>query len=236
MDTYQNLVDSLGLIENKIHYKFQDQSHLLVAFTHKSFLNENRELKLEHNERLEFLGDAVFGFIITEYLFQQFPSHQEGDLSYLRSRIIEGAPCSIYFEKLELGDYILLGKGEMQNTGRGRQSIYSDLFEALMAAIYLDGGIGAVKEFFFSHFEKEVLQIVKNPELNWKAVLQDYAQRKSQQKPEYRITDQEGPDHDKIFYVEVLIGEKVLGKGSGASKKQAEQRAAEDACNELGVK
>lgn len=233
MNQIEFLSQNLALIESKIGYVFTDRSLLTLAFVHRSFLNENRTI-LQHNERLEFLGDAILGVLVSDHLYRNLPLTPEGDLSYLRSRLVEANSCVNYVQSLGVSSYILLGKGERMNDGRGRESILSDLFEAIVGAIYLDGGLEAARAFLFRNFSFQIEAILKTPLSNWKAVLQDYCQRKYQKAPSYLVLNESGPDHNKIFEIAILINEKELGRGSGASKKEAQQAAAADAalrCN-----
>lgn len=222
------LQNHIYTIESKIGYTFRDRSLLTLAFIHRSFINENRTIN-QHNERLEFLGDAVLGMLISEYLYRYLPSTPEGDLSYLRSRLVEASSCVNYVQSLDIASYVLLGKGERMNDGRGRDSILADLFEAIVGAIYLDGGLEAVSKFLFQNFNSQIENILKTPLRNWKALLQDYCQKKYQQTPIYHVLHASGPDHSKIFEISVLVHEQELGRGKGASKKEAQQAAAADA-------
>jgi ribonuclease-3 len=225
--------ENFSLIEKKIGYDFQDLTLLETAFVHRSFINENRGVVKEHNERLEFLGDAVLGLIVSKFLYTEFPELPEGDLSYLRSRLVEATTCAFYIEKMALERYILMGKGEAMNEGKGRLTILADLFEALIGAIYLDGGMEAAQTFFFDHFKEDILTIIRKPMRNWKAELQDYCQKNYQTPPTYEVVDEEGPDHNKTFYMIVKLGDEVLGQGIGSSKKEAEQKGAKEAVMKL---
>ncbi len=216
-------------IEKKLGYTFKDKNLLFTAFVHRSYFNEHREQITQHNERLEFLGDSVLGIIISDLLFNSFPTKPEGELSHLRSQVVEAKACAAYLQKLALGEYVLLGKGERMNEGKGRETILADLFEAIVGAIYLDGGIDEARRFFLGHFEKDLEDGLKTPVRNWKAELQDYAQKHHGSPPIYRVEKESGPDHSKQFQVAALIDGEVVGVGSGASKKVAEQAAAEDA-------
>lgn len=228
MNPFEELIKEAAVIEAKIGYSFKNPKLLALAFVHRSFVNENRHVT-EHNERLEFLGDSILGLMVADFLYCRLPHTTEGELSYLRSRLVEASSCIIFVQKLELGKHLLLGKGEKMNDGRGRESILADLFEALIGAIYIDGGIEAAKGFFFHHFMPEIEAILKKPICNWKAVLQDYCQRQHQQTPVYVVENEEGPDHSKIFTVAVMVNDKKLGTGQGPSKKAAQQSAAENA-------
>lgn len=234
MNSIEHLLNSIAGIEEKISYAFKDQSLLYMAFVHRSFINENRDIA-QHNERLEFLGDAVLGMLAADYLYHELPNVPEGDLSYLRSRLVEASSCMAFVQKLGISQYLLLGKGERMNDGRGRESIQADFFEALIGAIYLDGGIEAARHFLFKNFSAEIKYILNTPVKNWKAVLQEYAQRKYQHPPVYEILEAIGPDHSKIFTIAVLINGEEMGRGSGASKKEAQQAAAEAALSRLNL-
>lgn len=212
-------------IESKLNYTFKNKSLLFLAFTHCSYINENYDVE-EHNERLEFLGDSVLSLIIANHLYNLLNTRAEGELSYLRSRLVEASSCCRYVQKLNIEKYILLGKGERMNSGRGRDSILSDLFEAIIGAIFIDGGLEASSHFLFSNFNEEINQIIKTPIHNWKAKLQDYCQKKYHITPIYEVVDQVGPDHGKIFKIAVFLKGNQLGIGEGSSKKEAQQSAA----------
>lgn len=228
MEQIEKLISDAFNIETKLGYHFKDRSLLYLAFIHRSFINENRTVT-QHNERLEFLGDSVLGMLMADYLYGHLPSNPEGDLSYLRSRLVEAESCVNYVQSLNIASYILLGKGERMNDGRGRETILADLFEAIIGAIYLDGGIEAARQFLFNKFSNEIEAILQTPLRNWKALLQDYCQKNYQQTPEYRVIHESGPDHSKIFRISVLIQQQELGSGEGSSKKEAQQAAAANA-------
>lgn len=233
MNPIESLIQQAPLIEAKLGYSFQQRALLALAFVHRSFINENR-MVTQHNERLEFLGDSVLGMLMADYLYQTLPQTPEGELSYLRSRLVEASSCVTYVQKLGVGHYLLLGRGEKMNDGRGRESILSDLFEALVGAIYLDGGLDAVKVFLFHNFSEEIGAILKTPLRNWKALLQDYCQKKFQRPPTYAVIDESGPEHSKIFQIVVKVDAQELGQGTGPSKKEAQQAAAANALSRLG--
>lgn len=220
-------------LEHKLGLAFNNKYLLILAFTHRSWVNENKERLKEHNERLEFLGDSVLGLVMSEYLYTQYPSAKEGDLSYLRSRLVDAATCCQCLVHLEVESFLLLGKGEMMNAGKGRESLLSNLFEALLGAIYLDQGFQAVKKFFFERFEPILEKLLEQPGKNWKAMLQDYFQKKHRKQPVYKVLEETGPHHAKVFSVGVYLEEIELGIGEGSSKKEAEQQAAENAWTKL---
>ncbi|MDB2613758.1 ribonuclease III [Chlamydiales bacterium] len=226
MNRIEELLSSADEIEEKIGYHFKDRYLLVIAFLHRSFLNENKDADYEHNERLEFLGDSVLGLIISHHLFEMHPEMPEGDLSFLRSRLVEASSCSAYVKKMGVEPYLLLGKGESVNMGRGRDSILSDLFESIIGAIYLDGGIEEATRFLFNILGDQIQEIVETPVSNWKALLQDWSQKRFQVPPVYEILGEIGPDHSKEFDVAVYINEEKKGEGRGPSKKEAQQEAA----------
>jgi ribonuclease-3 len=228
-DPLEQLKTKLELIEEKLGYLFENKEFLILAFIHRSFINEYREGVLQHNERLEFLGDSVLGLVVADYLYHRLPAHPEGLLSQLRSRLVDSNSCAQYLQKLGLGSHILLGKGETMTEGRAKPSILADVFEAILGAMYLDGGLGVTKSFLLFHFEAEFEAAIGTPPRNYKAELQDISQKLYQKIPVYKVVDQTGPDHAKIFHVMVFLNEKEAGIGIGASKKEAEQRAAFDA-------
>lgn len=228
MNQINNLSDHVPIIEQKLGYTFKDNSLLKLAFVHRSYINENR-MMTAHNERLEFLGDAVLGMLISNYLYRELPSVSEGELSFLRSRLVEASSCVSYMHALDIAPYILMGKGERMNDGRGRETILADLFEAIIGAIYLDGGLQAASHFLFGLFSQHFQTILKMPVRNWKALLQDYCQKTYQQTPTYQVLQTSGPDHSKTFEISVFIENQELGRGKGSSKKEAQQAAAADA-------
>ncbi len=228
------LRSQIAEIEEKIQYSFLDTNLLILAFVHRSFFNEHRDLIAQHNERLEFLGDSVLGLIISDYLYAHLPLESEGHLSHLRSHIVEASSCAQLLSRLGIASFVLLGRGEKMNESRGRETILADLFEALIGAIYLDGGMDAAKHFFFAHFTHQIEEHMKKPQRNWKAELQDYSQKKHQKPPVYKILKETGPDHSKIFHIAACIDDVEIGEGMGSSKKEAEQAAAENAIEKLG--
>jgi len=232
MDSLQALSRNIPFIEKKIGYSFKEPAYLTLAFTHRSFVNENRDVK-KHNERLEFLGDSVLGLIIADFLYRHLPNTPEGELSYLRSRLVEASSCMAFVQKLDVEQYLLLGKGERMNDGRGRESILADLFEAIIGAIYLDGGLEAARCFTFNNFAPEIGKILKTPVRNWKAQLQDYCQKKYRQTPFYKVISESGPDHSKTFRISVIINHEEMGYGEGLSKKEAQQAAAQEALEKI---
>ena len=236
MNTLESLTEKIPEIETRIGYAFLDKSLLTLAFVHRSFVNENREFVPEHNERLEFLGDAVLGLLAADYLYRELPNTPEGDLSHIRARLVEAGSCINYMETLNVDSHVLLGKGEQRNDGRGRESIVADLFEGIMGAIYLDGGLEACRYFFFERFADQIAAILEKPTPNWKAELQDHSQKQFHEPPNYTLIEELGPDHDKKFHIAVMIGDKEVGRGIGPSKKEAQQEAAKNALQSIQSK
>lgn len=216
-------------IEEKLGYTFNDKYLLKLAFIHRSYFNEHREEIEGHNERLEFLGDAVLGLVASRYLYKNLPSQSEGHLSHLRSYVVGAEACVRYAKFLGLETHLLLGKGESENLGRGRLRILADLFEAVIGAIFLDATLETARSFFLGHFSRDLDKAMKNPLRNWKADLQDFAQKKVRRPPDYVVVEELGPPHKRTFSVAVEIDGKEIGRGEGPSKKEAEQAAAENA-------
>lgn len=212
-------------LEKRIGYTFQDPATLLQAMCHSSYANEHRPVPLESNERLEFLGDAVLEIISSDFLYHRYPDMPEGKLTKLRASIVCEPTLALCAREIPLGDYLLLGKGEEHTGGRLRNSIISDAMEALIGAIYLDGGFANAKEFV----EKFILTDIEHKQLFYdsKTILQEIVQRDYKEAEiKYVIIGEKGPDHAKTFVVDVLIGEVRAGTGQGSTKKAAEQEAA----------
>lgn len=219
-------------LQEKIGYQFNDMKLLKQAMTHSSFSNEQKILKIEDYERLEFLGDAVLELVSSEFLYKEHPSFPEGKLTKLRSSCVCEPALAYCAREIALSDYIFLGKGEEATGGRERDSITSDVCEALIGAIYLDGGFANAKEFI----NKFILSDLENKQLFYdsKTILQEIVQRDSQGNLQYVLVDESGPDHDKSFLVEVRIDDGKIGEGSGRTKKAAEQQAAYQALLNMG--
>ncbi len=215
---------NLRSLEEKIGYSFSDGNLLRDAMTHSSFANEHRLNKFVSNERLEFLGDAVLEIVVSEYLYNNYPKMPEGEMSRKRASIVCEPTLAFCSRDIELGSYLLMGKGEELTGGRTRDSIVSDAMEALIGALYLDGGFANAKEFIY----KFVLNDIENKQLFFdsKTILQEMIQSVTKDVLSYRLIGEEGPDHNKTFSVEAIVGTHVLGCGSGRSKKLAEQMAA----------
>lgn len=213
-----------------LDYSFKDYELLLQAFRHPSYVYEREDPGISDNQRLEFLGDAVINLAVSHLLMESFPEMKEGDLSKYRAFLVSETALYRIARMLELGDCLLLGRGEERTNGRKKPSILADALEALIGAIYLDGGFPRAFLIITRLFESMVKEIV-NGELNvdFKTELQELSQKVFQTTPDYRLVNDTGPDHDKTFFIEVYIKEGLLGKGKGKSKKEAEQHAAKEA-------
>ncbi len=220
-------------IEEIISYKFNDSSLLELAFTHSSYSNEMKSGRLSNNERLEFLGDAVLELVTSEYLFTKYALENEGKLSKMRASIVCEPTLAGFSRDMSFGDYLLLGKGEDASGGRDRDSLLSDGVEALIGAIYLDGGYPKARKFIKKKFLKNIED--KKLFVDNKTYLQELLQRSSNLAITYEVIDERGPDHQKFFVVVVKHGDEVIGRGEGKSKKAAEQDAASNAINNLPI-
>ncbi|MBI5456283.1 ribonuclease III [Candidatus Kaiserbacteria bacterium] len=220
----------LSEFEKKIGYDFADKRLLESAFTHRSYLNENRSPGKEHNERLEFLGDAVLELVVTEFLFSKYPDKPEGDLTAFRAALVNTISISDAATKLGMNEYLLLSRGESKDTGRARQIILANAFEALIGALFLDRGYQVAKEFIASQlFHKTDEVVEKRLWQDAKSKFQEIAQDIVGVTPRYEIVSQSGPDHDKTFVTGVYLGGDRVATGEGRSKQEAEQAAAEAA-------
>jgi ribonuclease-3 len=215
--------------EEKIGYSFKDKALLELALTHSSYANENKLKK--NNERFEFLGDSVLGFVTAEYLFSEYKNRPEGEMTKLRAAVVCEKSLFRFAEQIDLGKYILLGRGEESTGGRNRPSVVSDAFEAVVAAIYLDGGIEEVKPYIL-RFIKEAVKREASFKDN-KSLLQEEIQKIKGNTLTYEEVGEEGPDHDKTFIFKVSLNGEVIGEGKGKSKKEAEQNAAGIALNKI---
>ena len=223
----------MGIVEFEaiIGYEFKDKDLLRIALTHSSYANENK--MPYNNERLEFLGDSVLGFVTAEYLFSQFKSRPEGELTKLRAAVVCEKSLFKFAEKISLGEHIFMGKGEEHSGGRNRPSIVSDAFEAVIAAMYIDGGMDAVRPYILE-FIKDAVKREANFKDN-KSLLQEEIQKNKGNTLVYEEIGESGPDHEKVFTFVVKLNGNIIGKGEGKSKKEAEQAAAGDALLKLEV-
>ena len=224
-------------LQKKLSYYFINSDLLLESITHKSYVNENPDLNYKDNERLEFLGDAVLDLYISSYLVENFTHYQEGELSKIKSMMVSEASLAKIAAELDLGEYLLLGRGEEHTGGRKKESLLANALEAVIAAIYLDGGLPAADGFIRMVFVAQIQTITREGiSLDYKTDLQEYCQGHDLELPAYRVSKEMGPDHKKTFEVELLIDGEVLGLGIGKNKKEAEQRAAKEALKYLTSK
>jgi ribonuclease-3 len=222
-------VDFLKL-ESILGVSFRDQTHLLVAMTHRSYLNEHREATQDQNERYEFLGDAVLELVVTDHLFRTYPAKPEGELTAVRAALVNTVSLAEASTRLGINDFLLLSKGEAKDTGRARQYILANAFEAVLGAIYLDQGYDAAREFVAKNILGAADEIIaKRLWQDPKSRFQEEAQERVGTTPRYETLSQEGPDHDRVFTVGVFLNQKKVAEGSGRSKQEAEQAAAESA-------
>jgi len=213
-----------------LDYPFNNQELIFQAFRHPSYVYEKDDPGISDNQRLEFLGDAVISLSISHLLMESFPEIKEGDLSKYRASLVSESGLNHIANELELGEYLLLGKGEEQTNGRKKPSILTDAFEALIGAIYLDGGFEEALRVIAKLFSPLLDRIDLGKSINdFKTELQEYSQNTFQSPPEYKIEKETGPDHNKTFHVSVYLEKNLMGKGKGKSKKEAEQKAAREA-------
>ena len=232
----ENRLNRLNELEAAVGVRFNDRALLQRAFVHRSYLHEaDEETELQDNQRLEFLGDAVLSFIVSELLFRRYPERREGDLTNLRSALVKRETLSRFAKELRLGDYLLLGRGEEENGGRGRHTTLCDTYEAFIGAFFLDQGTAALRKFVEPRLMAEIDRVAqhaltKDP----KSRLQEWLQAAKGQTPRYKTVHTEGPDHARLFTRQVTIGKQPIGVGQGQSKQEAEQAAAAMALFRLG--
>jgi len=221
-------------LEENLGYKFKNIDLLINALTHSSYANEARN-GITSNERLEFLGDSVLSLIVSDYIFKEYPHTPEGELTKLRASLVcEKSLCS-FSRELNIGNFLRLGKGEEKGGGRDRVSILADAFEALLAAVYLDGGFNVAEKIVMNFVLRELKHTSEDAFKDYKTALQEIIQRNPEEYVTYILTGESGPDHDKVFEMEVHLNSNVIGKGTGKSKKEAEQMAAKQALTLMGA-
>ena len=221
-------------LETLIDYNFKNKKLLQQALTHSSYANEHRGSNIKHNERLEFLGDAVLSIVVADYIYANCPDLPEGELTKLRSVLVCEKTLFKFGKTIDLGSFLYLSKGEKNGGGDKRPSIVSDAFEAVIAAIYLDGGMEPAKEFILRFVVPEIKNQNKKPFKDYKTTLQEIVQKNPGEKIDYILVSESGPDHNKHFVFEVHLNSNVIGKGGGRSKKEAEQNAAREALELMG--
>ena len=225
-------------LAKKIGVKFNNLDLLQQAVTHRSYLNEHREYKLEHNERLEFLGDAVLELVVTEYLYNNYPENPEGEMTNWRAALVCGEMLAKISKELGVEEYLLMSRGEAKDTGRARQYLLANAFEAITGAIYLDQktkGYNVCRDFILKYVVTKLPNIIeKKLYLDPKSRFQEEAQDRAGVTPSYRVVSESGPDHDKKFVVGAFLAEELIAKGEGLSKQEAQRSAAEKALEEKG--
>lgn len=223
-------------LQKNIGYYFNDIELLETALTHSSYANENKLHISKCNERLEFLGDTIVNLVTSEYLYNKYPFYPEGELTKIRAKVVCEQSLAFIARKLNLGEYLYLGKGEEATGGRNRESILADSSEAISGAIFLDSSYETVREYLLNNFETDIVTAVAKGNLfvDYKTNLQERLQKVSRAKVEYVVVKEEGPDHNKIFYMDVMINKETIGSGFGRNKKEAEQMAAKEALILMG--
>lgn len=221
-------------LEDKIDYHFKNKELLTVALTHSSYANERKSQHIKYNERLEFLGDAVLSIVVSDYIFKHCPDLPEGELTKLRASLVCEKTLFDFAKQIDLGKYLYLSRGERNNGGASRPSIVSDAFEALIAAIYIDGGMEAARKHILNFVVPAIKGSKKKFVKDYKTTLQEIIQQNPGERLEYVLVSEKGPDHNKHFVFEVHLNSNVIGKGGGKSKKEAEQQAAREALELMG--
>lgn len=217
-------------LEKKLNISFKNKSLLKNAFIHRSYLNEHPEERLGNNERLEFLGDSVLSFVVSEHLYERFPSHPEGDLTNFRASIVNARSLAKIGQELDLGEYLFLSRGEEATGGRSRTYLLANTYEALLGAIYLDQGIELSKRYVQKYLLPSLDEIIsKRLYKDYKSHFQEMSQEGRGITPEYKILKEAGPDHEKEFTTGVYLGSRLISTGTGRSKQEAEQEAAKSA-------
>ena len=221
------------MVKNKfaesIGIEFNNLDLIQEALTHRSYLNENKKYKLNHNERLEFLGDAVLELVVTDYLFKNYSNNQEGEMTSWRAALVNGEMLAKISAELKVDEYVLMSKGEASDKGRARQYLLANALEAIIGAIYLDQGYGVAEKFSLENVVTKIDNVIANKlYLDPKSYFQEKSQEHFKMTPSYRILKEEGPDHDKNFTVGVYIGDELIAQGNGASKQEAQREAAQE--------
>ncbi len=216
----------LLLFQKTSHIRFRRLELLNLAFSHRSFVNEQGE-DVDNNEKLEFLGDSVLGLVISEYLFIEYPEMAEGDFARIKSFVVSEDSLSEFARRTKVDNFILIGKGEEYSGGRKKKAILADCLEAIIGAYYLDSGYKPVKKFILEYLVPEIQKVLDNKhKKDYKTLLQEYVQKSFKTYPRYSVVKKTGPDHNRQFWVSVTVGKKIFGPGKGQNKKEAEQEAA----------
>ncbi len=228
--------EKLEEIQNNLNYRFEDVELLETALTHSSYANEHGMHASKSNQRMEFLGDTVLGLVVSEYLFMKYPFYPEGELTKIRAKVVSEPSLALAARRIDLGAFLFLGKGEESTGGRERDSILADASEAVTGAIFMDSNYETVREFLLKNFETTIVKAVAKGSLfvDYKTGLQEKLQKITREKLVYSVVKEEGPDHNKLFHVNVAVGGDVIGSGIGRNKKEAEQMAAKEALILMG--
>lgn len=222
--------EDFSQLEKKLGLNFNNKELLIQAFVHRSYLNENNDFDLKHNERLEFLGDAVLEHIVTEYLYLKYPQKPEGELTNLRASLVNANMLSFISKEIGFNDFLLLSAGEIKENGKARYNILANTFEAFIGSLYLDQGLGICKDFIEKHLIKELPRIIEEELFkDSKSIFQEKSQEKIGVTPSYNIVKEWGPDHEKTFIVGVYLKNELIAEGEGSSKQEAESEAARKA-------
>lgn len=231
------ITNTIEGLEEKLGYNFQDKQLLIKALSHSSFANElkSKNVKAECNERLEFFGDSILSLSVSEYLYTNYPNLPEGELSKVRAGTVCEKALAKFAREINLGKFLFLGHGEEITNGRERPSILADAFEAILGAMYIDGGLSPVKKFLMPFATEEIKQIIaRGNTKDYKSMLQQFVQQEQSDVLEYKIVNEYGPAHERIFETEAILNNNVIGKGVGKSKREAEQNAAKEALKLFG--
>lgn len=221
-------------LEKHIGYSFKNIDNLILALTHSSYANETRKLNIKSNERVEFLGDAILNVVVSDYLYRNYTDMPEGELTRIRANTVCESSLVSCAKNINLGDYLLLGKGELHTGGRNRPSILADAYESVIGAIFLDGGIKKAREFILRDLKNTITEAISGELFtDYKTSLQEELQKNGNCSIIYSVIKEKGPDHDKIYVIEVIANNNLRGVGIGKSKKEAEQNAAKDALEKL---
>ncbi len=222
-------------LEKSLNYSFSNKELLKTALTHSSYANENKMKIIENNERMEFLGDSIISLIVSQYLYKKYPNYPEGDLTKIRAMVVCESSLSYAAREINLGDYILLGKGEDITGGRDRDSILADTIESVAGAIYIDSDFKSINNILLRKFEDNIVYAAAKGNLfmDYKTELQELLQKEKKSEIDYKVYKEKGPDHNKVFFIKVLFNGNEIGKGKGKNKKEAEQMAAKDALAEM---
>lgn len=231
-----NDFENIDLLQDKIQYSFKNIKYLKTALAHTSYVNENRKLKLQSNERQEFLGDSVLSLVVSDYLFRNYYHLPEGELTKLRAALVCEKTLSQFASEISLGDFLVLGKGESMAGGRKKPSILADAFESLIAAIYLDSDLKSAKVFIMRFVKNYLDKKEEDTFVDYKTMLQEIVQQNPGEILSYNLIGESGPDHDKQFVIELMLNNNAISRGKAHSKKGAEQLAAKEALLLMGIK